>query len=132
MREDIYGDYPFILYRHFFIARGNIAKFCKMMTGINNVDRLKISREERDKIEHLEILLQHRLHTVTVTLNNADCSIEIELPLGRASRIAHITAVQPLEPSLLALEPTRPLPLQALRLGSLGPGRGHSEVRCCP
>ena len=43
MRDDIYGDYPFILYRHFFIARGNIAKFCKMMTGINNLDRINIS-----------------------------------------------------------------------------------------
>ncbi len=43
MRDDIYGDYPFVLYRHFFIARGNIAKFCKMMTGINNLDRINIS-----------------------------------------------------------------------------------------
>ena len=57
LRDDIYGDYPFILYRRFFITRGNIAKFCKMMTGINNFDRLQISREERDQIEHLEILL---------------------------------------------------------------------------
>lgn len=43
MRDDIYGDYPFILYRHLFIARGNIAKFCKMMTGINNLDRININ-----------------------------------------------------------------------------------------
>ncbi len=81
MRDDIYGDYPFILYRQFFIARGNIAKFCKMMTGINNLDRANISQVERNQIEHLEMLLQHRLHTVTVILLcNQIFFVEIELP----------------------------------------------------
>jgi hypothetical protein len=31
-RDDIYGEYPFILYKHFFITRSNINKFCKMIT----------------------------------------------------------------------------------------------------
>lgn len=27
--DDIYGEYPFMLYKHFFITRMNILKFCK-------------------------------------------------------------------------------------------------------
>jgi hypothetical protein len=28
------------LYKHFFITRANIPKFCKMMTGINGAERV--------------------------------------------------------------------------------------------
>ena len=30
--DDVYGEYPFLLYKHFFITRNNIVKFCKQMT----------------------------------------------------------------------------------------------------
>lgn len=31
-RDDVYGEYPFLLYKHFFITRNNIPKFCKILT----------------------------------------------------------------------------------------------------
>lgn len=62
-RDDIYGEYPFMLYKHYFITRGNIAKFCKMVTGINS----RMSGEDRNMIEHLEVMIIHRLHTITVS-----------------------------------------------------------------
>ena len=47
--DDIYGEYPFLLYRHYFITRGNIPKFCKMITGINNEGlRLHLTAEKRN------------------------------------------------------------------------------------
>jgi hypothetical protein len=66
-RDDIYGEYPFILYKHFFITRANIPRLCKMATDINSIERLpNLSQEQRAQIEHLEMLIMHRLHTVTV------------------------------------------------------------------
>jgi len=64
--DDIFGEYPFLLYKHFYITRGNIAKFCRMVTGINNGANL--SPEQKNTIEYLELLITHRLHLVTVSL----------------------------------------------------------------
>jgi hypothetical protein len=58
--DDVYGEYPFILFKHLFITRHNIPKFCKMMTSINA--RLSLGVEERNIIEHLEILITQKLH----------------------------------------------------------------------
>jgi hypothetical protein len=46
LKDDIYGEYPFMLYKHYFITRGNINRFFKMMSGINGNGL--ISKEERD------------------------------------------------------------------------------------
>ena len=62
--DDIFGEYPFLLYKHFYITRGNIAKFCRMVTGINN----GVNPEQKNTIEYLELLITHRLHLVTVSL----------------------------------------------------------------
>lgn len=62
--DDIFGEYPFLLYKHFYITRGNIAKFCRMVTGINGPG---LSSEQRNTIEYLELLITHRLHLVTVS-----------------------------------------------------------------
>jgi hypothetical protein len=62
--DDVYGEYPFLLYKHFFITRKNILRFCKQMTSINQ--RLTLSVDDRNAIEHLETLLIHRLHIVNV------------------------------------------------------------------
>jgi len=79
-RDDIYGDYPFLLYKHYFITRNNIPKFCKMITSINGPERLTISAEDKNKIEHLEMLIIHRLHTITVRkLSIMTFLLEIEL-----------------------------------------------------
>ena len=51
IRDDIYGEYPFVLYKHFFITRRNLPRFCKMMTGINNIDRIHLSPDERGIID---------------------------------------------------------------------------------
>ena len=39
--DDVFGQFPFILYKHYFITKRNIFKFCKEMTAIN--DRLRLS-----------------------------------------------------------------------------------------
>ena len=62
--DDIYGEYPFILYKHFFITRNNITKFCKMMSKINQ--RMTLGADERNQIECLENLVTQKLHMVTV------------------------------------------------------------------
>jgi hypothetical protein len=68
LKDDIYGEYPFILYKHYFITRANIPKFCKMMTGINGADRVFLNKETRERMDTLEMLIIHRLHIVTVTI----------------------------------------------------------------
>jgi hypothetical protein len=68
-QDDIYGEYPFLLYKHFFITRLNIPQFCKLMTNINSSERLPhLTRENRDTIENLETLIMYRLHTVSVSI----------------------------------------------------------------
>lgn len=54
--DDVYGQYPFMLYKHYFITQTNIIKFCKQMSKINQ--RLTLSVDERNTIEYLEILIQ--------------------------------------------------------------------------
>ena len=68
LKDDIYGEYPFLLYKHYFITRANIPKFCKMMTGINGADRVFLNKETRERMDTLEMLIIHRLHIVTVSL----------------------------------------------------------------
>ena len=68
LKDDIYGEYPFLLYKHYFITRPNLAKFCKIMTGINGADRVFLNRETRERMDTLEMLIIHKLHIVTVSL----------------------------------------------------------------
>lgn len=80
-KDDIYGEYPFLLYKHYFITRGNIPRFLKMMTGINGNGRMSL--EDRERAEVLEMMVIHRLHLVT----------KINF---------HMTHLQPLHSSLVA------------------------------
>ena len=66
IKDDLYGDYPFLLYKHFFITRPNLSKFCKMMTNINT--RSGLEREDSEKGDVLENLIINKLHVVTVSL----------------------------------------------------------------
>ena len=68
MIDEVYGDYPFLLYQNYFIARRNITKFCKQMTSINQ--RLSLSIEDRNTIEYMETLIIERLHIVTVSITS--------------------------------------------------------------
>ena len=66
IKDDLYGDYPFLLYKHFFITRPNLSKFCKMMTNINTRSGGPLDREDREKGDVLENLIINKLHVVTV------------------------------------------------------------------
>lgn len=88
--DDVYGEYPFLLYKHFFITRRNILRFLKQMTNINQ--RMTLSPEERNQIEHLETLIEHRLHIVTVRHPLFPLMFfhsEIEFPLERIKGEKH-------------------------------------------
>ena len=64
MVDEVFGEFPFILYKHYFITSRNILKFCKEMTDIDR--RMGLSEADLHTIEHLQILLVTRLHIITV------------------------------------------------------------------
>ena len=67
--DEVYGEYPFVVYKSLFITKNHLAKFCKLGTSINN--NLRLSQEERQRIDYLEQLIFNKLHLTTViTIDN--------------------------------------------------------------
>lgn len=66
--DDVFGQYPFMLYKYHFITKKNIISFCKMMTNIN--ERLQLTEIQKEQIECMEMLLVNKLHIVTVSKLN--------------------------------------------------------------
>lgn len=65
-KDETYGEYPFILFKHLFITKNNISSFFKQITQINL--KANLSQEERNLAEYFETLIRNKLAIVSVIL----------------------------------------------------------------
>ena len=57
--DDVFSEeYPFMVDRDCFVSRQNIINYCKQITQIN-INRLTLSKEDRNTIDQLENLILH-------------------------------------------------------------------------
>ncbi len=59
--DDMFGSYPFVLLKHYFITSRNILPFVTKMTSLNQ----HLTLHENSRRSHLEDLLTHKLHLIS-------------------------------------------------------------------